>query len=128
MLHDNPIIENVQFNDRDTRGFENVLRDMSQNKEIRIVFCIIPGFGNAYAKVKQLAEIKCGVLTQCIKENTVERKRFDGSTISNILLKVNAKLNGTNHKLKSEPMLNGKCMVIGADVTHPSPEQKNIPR
>lgn len=57
------------------------------------------------------------------------KKRNDGSTISNILLKVNAKLNGTNHKLQASPILSGKkVMVIGGDVTHPSPEQKFIPR
>lgn len=129
-LHDQPVKINVRYDERNRRNpeFEKVMDEMSKSKDIRIVFCIIPGFGNMYAAVKQEAEIRCGVLTQCIKDNTVDRKRFDGSTITNILLKVNAKLNGTNHKLKREPMLNGKCMVIGADVTHPSPDQRDIPR
>lgn len=62
-------------------------------------------------------------------------ERDDRSTISNILLKVNAKLNGTNHKLETSPIVsannwkNGKkYMVMGADVTHPSPGQEQIPR
>lgn len=101
-----------------------------KNNGCKILFCIIPDFGNSYANVKQAAEIRCGILTQCIKAGTVYRKGRDLSTINNILLKVNAKLNGTNHKLdqNASPILNGKCMVIGADVTHPSPEQTRIPR
>lgn len=105
-------------------GFLNSIR----TKQCKVLFCIIPDRGETYATVKQAAELRCSVLTQCIKANTISRKRGDGSTISNILLKVNAKLNGVNHKLKSTPVLDGKCMVIGADVTHPSPEQMKIPR
>lgn len=94
-----------------------------------VLFCVIPDRGDSYARVKQAAELRCGVLTQCIKAFTVTRKGRDASTISNILLKVNAKLNGFNHKLQNSPILNkNKCMVIGADVTHPSPEQQKIPR
>lgn len=107
---------------------QSELQRIGREKKIRIVFCVIPDSGQTYARIKQAAEIDYGVLTQCIKGNTVFRKRRDGSTISNILLKVNAKLNGTNHRLTSSPILNGKVMLIGADVTHPSPEQTQIPR
>lgn len=115
--------------DRDLRRIGSELEMIGKQKKIDILFCVIPDSGPTYAKIKQMAEIQSGVLTQCIKGGTVFRKRNDGSTISNILLKVNAKLNGTNHKLLTMPILaNKKCMVIGADVTHPSPEQKLIPR
>lgn len=116
----------------DTRNLRNIEKEMEQAKKdgIRILFCVIPDSGPIYARIKQMAETKVGVLTQCIKGNTVFRKRSDGSTISNILLKVNAKLNGTNHTLQgSSPILkSSKCMLVGADVTHPSPDQQFIPR
>lgn len=97
---------------------------------------------NNYEKIKQLAELECGVLTQCIRGGTVYRVtndrdnkwQRDGSSIHNILLKVNAKLNGTNHRLQTNQiddkvlMKMEKCMLIGADVTHPSPDQQSIPR
>jgi hypothetical protein len=51
------------------------------------------------AKVKQVAELIVGVLTQCIKARTMQRMNV--STCSNILLKVNSKLNGVNHALAS---------------------------
>lgn len=76
-----------------------------------------------------------GILTQCIKENTVRRTSRDRTVFSNILLKVNAKLNGTNHKISKDrdaqmvklmqPLQ--KVMYLGADVTHPSPDQREIP-
>lgn len=119
------------ISDRNERDLENELARIGKEKRVQIVFVVIPDSGPMYAKVKQKAEINHGVLTQCIKGGTVFRKRKDGSTISNILLKVNAKLNGTNYKLQSSAILTktpGKVMVIGADVTHPSPEQKTIPR
>lgn len=99
-------------------------------KGCAMLFCIISNFGDNYARVKQAAEIRCGILTQCIKEATLTRKCTDVSTISNILLKVNAKLNGTNHRLSDTtklPIQRRPHMVIGADVTHPSPEQTRIP-
>lgn len=114
--------------DRNLRNIENKMED-AKKEGIRILFCVIPDSGPTYARIKQLAETRVGVLTQCIKGNTVFRKKNDGSTISNILLKVNAKLNGTNHTLDSSPILQkSKCMLVGADVTHPSPDQTTIPR
>lgn len=110
--------------DRDIDACFNKIKANNTN----ILFCVIPDFGDTYAKVKQAAELRCGVLTQCIKAGTVFRKGRDGSTASNILLKVNAKLNGINHKLQQSKLLDGNCMVIGADVTHPSPDQQSIPR
>lgn len=124
-------MESIDFNN--LRGIDNYLQFIGQKKNIEILFCIIPNSGPTYADIKQIAELKYGVLTQCIKAATVNKvvKYNDASTISNILLKDNAKLNGTNHKLVQEtsPILSPKnVMVIGADVTHPSPGQDNIPR
>lgn len=116
--------------DRDpTRRLRDIFRNIAKDRDIKIAFCIISGFDSRiYSHVKKFAELEFGVLTQCIKDNTVSRKRFDASTIVNLLLKINAKLNGTNHKLQKSPLLNGKCMIVGADVTHPSPDQREIPR
>lgn len=131
-LADGPYIMNVS--DRDSRQtvtrLGNELSKIAKENRYQIVFVIIPDSGPTYALVKQKAELDHGVLTQCIKGGTVFRKRNDGSTISNICLKVNAKLNGINHKLQTSAILTkspGKVMVIGADVTHPSPDQRSIP-
>ena len=105
---------------------------IAEKKEISILFCVIPDRGEIYGKIKTMAEINYGVLTQCIKSrtvnNTVRDQRKGANTISNILLKVNAKLNGTNHKLQTCPILHGskkRSLYIGADVTHPSPDLRH---
>nr|QUP51772.1 Ago2b [Locusta migratoria] len=98
----------------------------SAGTELAVV--VIEDRRGVYAQVKQFAELKVGVLTQCLKKRTVSRQ--DRATVSNILLKINSKLNGVNHKL-SPPVrpacLKRPAMIIGADVTHPSPDQRNIP-
>lgn len=117
------------ISDRQKNDIRQEINKIGRNGIVKILFVVVPDGGSMYAEIKQMAEIEFGVLTQCIKGGTVFRKRNDGSTISNILLKVNAKLNGTNHKLQSSPIVTGsKCMLIGADVTHPSPDQTKIPR
>lgn len=114
------------------RDLDKTLDDLKKRK-IDLVFVVIPPpgrDGDVYAKVKQKAELCVGLLTQCIKSFTLDRKRNDASTISNIWLKINAKTNGSNHVLASNvkpPLARKKVMYIGADVTHPSPEQTNIP-
>lgn len=95
----------------------------------------MPNCGTSYSSVKQNAELKVGILTQCIKEKTVLNSSKDASVIYNLMLKINAKLNGTNHKVSEEkeaglkkllqPIRN--VMFMGADVTHPSPDQRHIP-
>lgn len=47
--------------------------------------------------VKQISELKVtgGVVTQCLKSQTL--RKLSDATITNILLKINSKLNGINH-------------------------------
>uniref|UniRef100_A0AAG5DU07 Argonaute 2 n=1 Tax=Anopheles atroparvus TaxID=41427 RepID=A0AAG5DU07_ANOAO len=138
MLYEQAKRCNVQmepFSMRDTfvvvRNMRDCLRDLGtimenikkENPTITIV--VLPFRGEVYSKVKQKAELaseRIGLLTQCIKAFTVQRKGTDMSTINNIMLKINAKTNGANHCLVPQcvpPLGRGKVMYIGADVTHP---------
>ncbi|XP_065204163.1 protein argonaute-2-like isoform X2 [Planococcus citri] len=86
---------------------------------------------NVYNYVKRAAELQIGVLTQCIKAATVKQtqvQRF-GMTARNILLKLNAKLNGINHRLAADlkpEILKEHVMIVGADVTHPPPGSNDL--
>lgn len=100
----------------------------------RLVVVIIVDRNDCYGRVKQAAELKVGILTQCIKAKTIflMGRGNPMMTIENILLKVNAKLNGKNHEIEeaSYQVLYQKShgvMFVGADVTHPSPDQRSIP-
>jgi eukaryotic translation initiation factor 2C len=97
-------------------------------KRVQLVVVIVPDNGSCYAKVKQVAELNTGVLTQCVKGRTISR--FNHAICSNILLKINSKLNGVNHtfaEVSRTPCLRRSVMIVGADVTHPSPDQSGIP-
>ncbi|XP_050665105.1 protein argonaute-2-like isoform X2 [Leptidea sinapis] len=98
---------------------------------IKLLFVIVnTRMKNTYQKVKQLAELDVGILTQCIRDVTAQN-RMNEQTIRNILLKVNSKLMGVNQSLDvrcaPQCLKDGGVMVVGADVTHPSPEQTDIP-
>uniref|UniRef100_A0A146M025 Protein argonaute-2 n=2 Tax=Lygus hesperus TaxID=30085 RepID=A0A146M025_LYGHE len=101
-----------------------------QRDKVQLLFVILPDRGYVtYAKIKSIAEIQVGVLTQCLKYITITR-RLNPATVTNILLKVNAKINGINHNIVPEfwpTFLQRPVMVVGADVTHPSPDQQDIP-
>lgn len=108
------------------RGQElNELNNFFRNRSnFDLIIMVIRDFGSDYAYVKQAAELSVGCLTQCIKAKTMY-KSLNTATIGNILLKINAKLNGLNHCLATRPpCLNEPCMIMGADVTHPSPESR----
>ncbi|KAH8303615.1 hypothetical protein KR018_007140, partial [Drosophila ironensis] len=112
---------------KDERQLGDIFADLKrQGCDLAIV--IIPNMGASYDIIKQKAELQHGILTQCIKQFTVERK-LNPQTIGNILLKVNSKLNGINHKLKEDTRFTypKNAMFLGADVTHPSPDQREIP-
>jgi eukaryotic translation initiation factor 2C len=100
----------------------------SAKNSVQLVVVILPDRGDCYAQVKQVAELNTGVLTQCVKGSTLSR--LNAAVCSNILLKINSKLNGVNHTLapvSRTPCLRRPVMIVGADVTHPSPDQPGIP-
>nr|XP_031848271.1 protein argonaute-3 [Nomia melanderi] len=97
-----------------------------KNQGIRLVMVVIPNI-YAYSLVKKSSELIIGgIVTQCIKLRTIEN--LTDTTITNILLKINSKLNGINHLFYQRPRcLDTPSMLVGADVTHPSPDAKNTP-
>ncbi|RKO98098.1 hypothetical protein CXG81DRAFT_4267, partial [Caulochytrium protostelioides] len=77
-----------------------------------------------YKEVKAAAEtvIAPGLMTQCCLSHHVLANK--PAYVSNLILKINAKLFGVNvtMKLAQElPELNEPTMIMGADVTHPPP-------
>ncbi|KAJ8929622.1 hypothetical protein NQ314_017664, partial [Rhamnusium bicolor] len=106
-------------------GIQEYFRNQ-KSKKYDVIFVIVPNSGPQYSYVKTAAEINVGCLTQCVKSNTISKMRE--ATALNLLLKVNSKLNGVNHCLENKPdIMKRPFMIMGADVTHPSPDARNIP-
>ncbi|VEN35455.1 unnamed protein product, partial [Callosobruchus maculatus] len=101
---------------------------LKEKKGYDLIIVILSDKCNFYGMVKQEAELNIGCLTQCLLTKTISRDPIPPSVVTNILLKVNAKLNGTNHVLSHRPQfLKGNIMVMGADVTHPPASNRNVP-
>lgn len=125
----------------DTKHYTSIDMTKARNEEIdenmnyfkqqgiKFIIVLIIDRNDCYAKIKQAAELRCGILTQCIKSSTL--RRMNTMTIGNILLKVNSKLNGMNHQViersYQEKVDKKGVMFVGGDVTHPPPDQKDVP-
>ena len=75
-----------------------------------------------YSRVKSACDIREGILNVCVIDNKFARANVQ--YFANVGLKVNLKLGGTNHALDPSKMgilREKKTMVVGIDVTHPSP-------
>lgn len=92
-------------------------------KAPRLILVILPSANTLlYNRVKQLGDLKFGVHTVCVTGETFAKAQ--PQTFANIALKFNLKLGGTN-QLVDNPGLakigEDKTMIVGIDVTHPSP-------
>ena len=110
----------------------NRLRLAPASQSGRFMLVIIPNKADSelYNHVKHLCDVKLGIFTQCAVSQTF-MKDNNVQTWANIALKVNLKFGGTNHSLdktKLGVIQHGETMVVGIDVTHPSPgSAKNAP-
>ena len=75
-----------------------------------------------YNRVKSACDIKEGILNVCVLDSKFSRA--NDQYFANVGLKFNLKLGGRNHSLdpsKTGILREKKTMVVGIDVTHPSP-------
>ena len=75
-----------------------------------------------YNRIKFLGDVRYGVHTICF--TAAKLKKSDPTTLGNVSLKFNLKLGGTNQLIDNldRGLIDGdKTMVVGMDVTHPSP-------
>ncbi|KAK3722082.1 hypothetical protein QZH41_019832 [Actinostola sp. cb2023] len=109
---------------------ENILSNLvSHYRDLQLVVVVLPPQGNkeVYKEVKRVGDTVLGIPTQC-----VQTKQFipaKPQVCSNIAMKINVKLGGTNHIVDHSemPPLFRDVIIFGADVTHPSPGEGNIP-
>ncbi|KAK3868723.1 hypothetical protein Pcinc_009930 [Petrolisthes cinctipes] len=99
-----------------------------QHANIQLIFVVLPQQGDWYSRVKKVGDLDERIITQCVKGVNVNK--CAQSIVGNILLKINAKLGGINNVLgiSSQPIFFKKpVMLMGADVNHPSAQDKTSP-
>ncbi|ELA42106.1 uncharacterized protein VICG_00747 [Vittaforma corneae ATCC 50505] len=71
-----------------------------------------------YEEVKRIAETYQGVYTQCMVASNIP-KLNNPSFVSNLLLKINAKLGGKNWAIDKKILQDKPTILVGIDVCHP---------
>jgi hypothetical protein len=100
---------------------ENTMKLASQ--QFRLLLIIIPGPDSVlYKRIKHAGDVKFGMHTICV----VGSKFLPGKAqyFANVAVKLNLKIGGTNQEIPPERLgiiSENKTMVVGIDVTHPSP-------
>lgn len=96
-----------------------------RNPRPRFVLCILPKNDPAiYNSIKTVADTKAGIHTVCCVSSKFTKQQRQEQYFGNVALKFNLKAGGINHILEPTKLgivSEGKTMVVGVDVTHPSP-------
>lgn len=93
-----------------------------QAKGIRMLLVLLPRKDNyLYSRIKYYGDVKYGIATIAMNGETFDLR--DQMTFGNVALKFNLKAGGVNHTVSASQLapLDKDTMVVGIDVTHPSP-------
>ncbi|EKM51085.1 uncharacterized protein PHACADRAFT_212985 [Phanerochaete carnosa HHB-10118-sp] len=105
---------------RDT--IRNGLQPQRKPSFVLVLLSLVDKF--IYPGIKRLCDMQLGLQTVCMQLDKAMKERGQDQYFSNVALKVNIKLGGVNHMLAPESMqflTAKKTMLVGIDVTHPSP-------
>jgi eukaryotic translation initiation factor 2C len=114
-----------------TPAFNNAV--MEHLKRLRILkteflLVILPCMDvGPYRLVKKTADRNAAVHTVCMIESKLKKQKGKAQYLANVALKFNLKAGGINQRLDEAKLgiiSEGKTMVVGIDVTHPSPESR----
>ena len=94
-----------------------------QEAGIRFLLIVLPdNDAGTYKKIKRLGDVDHGISTVCVLGEGRKFYKHDATQYyANVALKINLKIGGVNHILANQTSLYETTMVIGIDVTHPSP-------
>jgi eukaryotic translation initiation factor 2C len=95
----------------------------ARQQRLRLLLVILPTQRReTYAQIKTLADTRYGIHTVCVVADKIAKGQ--AQYMANVALKVNLKMGGANQTLAPASLgiiRDGKTMVVGIDVTHPSP-------
>jgi eukaryotic translation initiation factor 2C len=117
------------MNDATIKNIFRLMYDAKNGPRPRFVLCVLPYNDVAiYNSIKTVADTKAGIHTVCVVGSKFMKEQRQDQYFGNISLKFNLKAGGINQTLDPAKMGiigEGKTMVVGIDVTHPSPGSKD---
>jgi eukaryotic translation initiation factor 2C len=115
-------------NERSREAIDTKLEDMflkaSTNGGIELLFIVLKEADKwLYSRIKYYGDVKYGVQTICSVGQKLQKPKGQDMYLGNLALKFNIKGGGVVHTQRDMYPLDGKntCMLVGIDVTHPSP-------
>jgi len=125
-----PLVDGQEaVNDEEIKKIFRLMYDAKHGPRPRFVLCVLPFNDVAiYNSIKNVADTKAGIHTVCVVGNKFMKENRQDQYFGNISLKFNLKAGGINQILDPAKMGiigEGKTMVVGIDVTHPSPGSKD---
>ncbi|KAH0537578.1 hypothetical protein FGG08_005644 [Glutinoglossum americanum] len=118
---------NVNLSDDDGANYKNLdgVFRLSKQQKLRLLLVVLPTQRReTYAQIKTLADTRYGIHTVCVVAEKLAREKGQLQYMANVALKVNLKMGGANQTLSPTNLgivRDGKTMIVGIDVTHPSP-------
>ena len=107
------------------KGNEDALTESfvtCKNEGLRFLLIVLPdNDASTYKQIKTLGDVDHGITTVCVLGKMDKFLQHARQYYANVALKINLKLGGINHTLRNHTPLYETTMVIGIDVTHPSP-------
>ncbi|KAI6123475.1 Piwi-domain-containing protein [Pisolithus croceorrhizus] len=120
-----------QARDPNRQGALNMIRQTivdnnDKNHKPSFILVLLSGRDNfIYPGIKRMCDVVLGLHTlHMLIEKVLKDERKQDQYFSNVALKLNVKLGGINHILDAAStkwLTQKKTMVVGMDVTHPSP-------
>jgi eukaryotic translation initiation factor 2C len=95
-----------------------------EKAQIPLVFIVLPNDDKwLYARIKYYGDTRYGIHTICSIGNKLSKPQGQGMYFGNLALKFNLKGGGVNHEIANTLAnpLDAHTMLMGIDVTHPSP-------
>ncbi|KAL7919793.1 ribonuclease H-like domain-containing protein [Trichoderma austrokoningii] len=121
--------QRVQLSHTDDAQLENFFQRAAAALEL--LFIILPATPiPVYNRIKLLGDVKYGIHTICSVGSKIAKQNGQDQYLRNLALKFNLKLGGNNHLVDSSRLGfigEDKTMIVGIDVTHPSPGALNAP-
>lgn len=115
--------QRVALNGTDDPQLEDFIKRAAS--ALQLLFIIVPETPiPLYNRIKQLGDVKYGIHTICSVGSKLAKPQGQDQYFRNVALKFNLKLGGSNQQIDPARLglvAEGKTMVVGIDVTHPSP-------
>jgi hypothetical protein len=115
-----------QWNVDNAPAIEKAVRELQQKHQPQLILGILfAKEAQVYNIVKQVCDVRCGVRNVNVQAEKLSKPGGPGPQYwANVGLKINLKLGGANQTLRNSDLgffADGKTMLVGLDVTHPSP-------